>query len=150
MMPGHPYNPIRKSVIQNGRPTVQDLNHVRGGIDMLVLITGENIDSGYLIPPDQLVQILEQALVPSFQMLAEWERQGRLKGGVHLGERDGAFVIEAESFEELDRMMNSLPFFGSVKWSTQPLIPFSSFALQFPENVANLKQMSQAGGQPPA
>lgn len=110
---------------------------------MLFLVTGENIDAGYLLPPDQLVQIGEQALVPSFQILAQWEAEGRIKGGVHPGERDGAIIIEADSFEELDDMMNSLPFFGLIKWSTQPLIPFSTFSQQFPKYIQRIKEMTQ-------
>src|SRR5579872_3343423 len=108
---------------------------------MLFLITGDYIDAGALLPPEQTFQVIEQAVVTSFQILGQWEQEGKLKGGVHPGERDGAFVIDADSFEELDAMMNSLPFFGLVKWSTQPLIPFSTMAQQLPQYIQRAREM---------
>src|ERR1041384_2035936 len=87
-----------------------------GGETMLFLVTGDNIDPGYLLPPEQNFQILEQAVIPSFQTMAQWVKEGKAKGGVFPGERGGAAIIEAASFEELDAMMNQLPFFGLVKW----------------------------------
>jgi muconolactone delta-isomerase len=109
---------------------------------MLFLVTGKNIDSGYLLPPDQVGGVISQAVVPSFQLLAQMEEAGKLKGGLVPGERAGAFVIEAASFEELDDTMNRLPFFGLVDWQVKPLMPFSSAVRQLPEYV---KEMQQAG-----
>lgn len=113
---------------------------------MLFLVTGENIDPGYLLPPDLTIQALEQAVVPSFQMLAQWEQQGKLKGGIFAGERGGSFVLEAGSFEELDSMLNHLPFYPLVKWQVKPLMPFQSVAQQFPGYIADAKQQMQQGG----
>jgi hypothetical protein len=107
---------------------------------MLFLVTGENIDSGYLLPPAAAMDIIEQAVVPSFQIMGS---DPRVKGGVFPGERGGACVIEVESFEELDRFMNSLPFFGLVKWNVKPLMPFATIARQLPEYIANVRAMTQ-------
>jgi muconolactone delta-isomerase len=112
---------------------------------MLFLVRGENIDSGYLLPPEQTMQAVEQAAVPSFQQMAQWEQQGKVKGGVHPGERAGAFVIDVESYEELDSMMNHLPFFGLVKWEVKPLMPFAAIARQLPGYITdNREQMQQS------
>jgi hypothetical protein len=113
---------------------------------MMFLVLGENIDSGYLIPPDQLFPVLEQAVVPSFQMLAERVAQGKGMGGVYPGERRGAFVLEAGSFEELDAFMNSLPFFGFVKWDIKPLMPFSTIAEKIPQYLSHAREMMAGGG----
>ena len=110
---------------------------------MQFLVTGENIDAGYLLPPEQTMQVIEQAVVPSFQTFAQWEREGRLKGGLFPGERAGAFVIEADSPEELDRLMNQVPFFGLVKWNVKPLVPWQTMARQLPQYVQNFRQMMQ-------
>ncbi len=114
---------------------------------MLFLVIGDNIDPGYLLPPDQTMQALEQAVVPSFQMLAQWEQQGRAKGGIFAGERAGGFVLEADSFEELDSMMNHLPFYGLVKWQIKPLMTFQSISQQLPGYIADAKQQLQGGSQ---
>lgn len=113
---------------------------------MLFLVTGENIDPGYLLPPDQTIQALQQAVVPSFQILAQWEQQGKLKGGLFAGERAGGFVLEADSFEDLDSMMNHLPFFGLVKWQVKPLIPWQTMAQQFPQYLTDARQQIEQGG----
>lgn len=114
---------------------------------MLFLVMGENIDSGYLIPPDQAMQTIEQAVVPSFEILRQYAQQGKVKGGIIPGERAGAFVVEADSYEDLDRLMNQLPFFGLVKWTVKPLMPFESIARQLPEYIQHARQQMQQGGQ---
>jgi hypothetical protein len=113
---------------------------------MLFLVLGENIDSGYLTPPEQVIPVIETAVLGSFQMAAQWEQEGRIKGGTFPGERAGGFVIEAASFEELDSLMNSLPFFGLVKWQVKPLLSFSTTVQQLQQNVARLKEMTSQGG----
>ncbi|HLJ66641.1 MAG TPA: hypothetical protein VKX16_04705 [Chloroflexota bacterium] len=115
---------------------------------MRFLVMGENIDPGYLLPPEQTVQSIEMAVIPSFQILAQWEQEGRVRGGLYPGERAGAFILEAASFEELDAMMNQLPFFGLVKWTVKPLMDWQTTARQVAENVSQFKQMIQQGGQP--
>jgi hypothetical protein len=112
---------------------------------MLFLVTGENIDPGYLLPPDQTVAAISQAVVPSFQMLADLEQQGKVKGGIFPGERAGAFVIDVASPEELDGLMNHLPFFGLVRWQVKPLLPFGTAAQQAAGYVEDWRQMQQHG-----
>lgn len=110
---------------------------------MRFLITGEHIDPGYLLPPDQALDALGQAVVPSFQMLASLEQEGKVRGGIVPGERAGAFVVEVDSYEELDSLMNHLPFFGLVKWQVKPLMPFPSIARQLPQYLQDARQQMQ-------
>jgi hypothetical protein len=113
---------------------------------LLFLVTGENIDPGHLLPPEQTVQVVEAAIVPSFGMLAQMHEQGKVTGGNYPGERSGAFMIEVESFEELDSIMNHLPFFGIVKWTVKPIMPFASIAQQLPGYIADFRQQMPRGG----
>lgn len=112
---------------------------------MLFLVMGENIDPGYLLPPEQNFQIVEQAVIPSFQALAQLAEQGKLKGGVYPGERGGAFVVEAASPEELDSILNHLPFFGLIKWNVKALLPFSTAAQAFPGYLQDARRQMQGG-----
>ena len=114
---------------------------------MLFLVRGENIDAGYLLPPDQAMQVIDQAVVPSVQQLAHLEHQGKVRGGLYPGERGGAFVIDVESYEELDSIMNHLPFFGLVKWEVKPLMPFASGATQLPRYISDIRQQLQQASQ---
>jgi hypothetical protein len=95
---------------------------------MLFHVRGKNIDSGYLVPPQAIFDTVDAAVVPSFQMLGQMMQQGKVKGGTYPGERGGAFVIEVDSFEELDGILNGLPFFGLVEWEVKALVPFATSA----------------------
>ncbi|HZU11975.1 MAG TPA: hypothetical protein VFB58_03975 [Chloroflexota bacterium] len=107
---------------------------------MLFYVRGEYIDPGALIPPDKALEVIEQAVVPSFQMLAQ---NGQVKGGIIAGERAGAFVIEADSPEALDSLMNHLPFFGLVRWEVRALVPFATIAQQLPGYINDGRQQMQ-------
>jgi hypothetical protein len=45
----------------------------------------------------------------------------KLTGGVLVGQRAGAFVIDAQSNEEVGTVLGNLPFWGLIKWSVTPL-----------------------------
>lgn len=113
---------------------------------MMFLVLGEYIDPGALIPPDQALNVVEQAVVPGFQMFAQLAEQGKLKGGVYPGERAGGFIIDVDSYEELDSIMNHTPFFGLVKWTVKPLMSYQSIARQLPEYLRDVRQMMQQAG----
>lgn len=93
---------------------------------MLYLVTGEFVEVGAMLPPEQLAGIIEQAALPSLEMLAQWEEEGKGKGGVFAGERTGVFVLEAASSEEVGQLLASLPFWGLLKWHVRPLQSFRS------------------------
>jgi len=58
-------------------------------------------------------------------------------------------VLEAASFEEVDSMLNHLPFFDLVKWKVKVLVPFATQAQNLPRYIADARQMMQSGGPPP-
>jgi hypothetical protein len=93
---------------------------------MLFLVTGEFVEPGALLPPEQLIPILEQSILPSIEILVRWEQEGKIRGGVFAGERAGAWVMEAASSEEVGQQLASLPFWGLVKWHVRPLQSFRS------------------------
>jgi hypothetical protein len=75
------------------------------------LVTGEYVDPGPLLPPQQLGQIVEQMVIPSFEALAKLEEQKKiLGGGIVSGGRAGAFIVDVASNQELNRLLQSLPF----------------------------------------
>jgi len=89
------------------------------------LVTGEYVDPGPLLPPEQLVQMVEQMVLPSFEALAKLEEQKKvLGGGIVCGARAGAFVVDVASNAELNQLLQGLPFWGIVKWTSTPLQTF--------------------------
>ena len=88
---------------------------------MLYLVTGEWVEVGALLSPEQVVSILDQTVLPSLERLAQSEEAGRIRGGIFPGERAGAWVMEADSSEEVGQFLASLPFWGQVKWYVRAL-----------------------------
>ena len=89
---------------------------------MQYLVTGEFIDPGPLLPPDQLAGLLRQVIVPSHDVLTNLKAEGKLlAGGYAVGERAGAFIFEVDSNEEVDGLLQGLPHWGLVKMKVTPL-----------------------------
>jgi len=89
------------------------------------LVTGEYVDPGPLLPPEQLVQMVEQLVLPSFDALAKLEEQKKvLGGGILCGARAGAFIVDVASNTELNQLLQGLPFWGICKWTSTPLQTF--------------------------
>ncbi len=89
------------------------------------LVTGEYVDPGPLLPPEQLVQMVEQMVLPSFDALAKLEEQKKvLGGGIVCGARAGAFIVDVASNTELNQLLQGLPMWGLVKFTSTPLQTF--------------------------
>jgi len=105
------------------------------------LVIGEFIDPGAMMSPSQGIPMMDNAVLPSLDMLAKWEADKKITGGIYVGERKGVFVVEAESNEEVDKMIQSLPFWGLLKWTVSPLHTFAGRAAQDKMNVEKMKSM---------
>ena len=91
----------------------------------LYLVNAEYVDPGPLLPPQQAIPILENAVFPSFEAMENLLKQKKiLAGGLIAGARAGAFVMEAESNAEVSRILMELPFWGLVHWKVTPLESF--------------------------
>jgi len=93
---------------------------------MRFLVTIDGTDVGVGMPPERLGQVLDQMVVPGVEKLAQWEEEGRIHGGGYTAARGVAFIIDAESSEEVDQLVTSLPHWGLVKVDVQPLISHST------------------------
>ena len=63
---------------------------------MRFLAMGEDTGAAPM-PPQQVAQMLDTVVVPSLEMLAKWEREGRIHGGSLAGRRGGCMIIDAPS-----------------------------------------------------
>jgi hypothetical protein len=103
------------------------------------LVTGEYVDPGPLLPPEQLVQMLEQMVLPSFEALAKLEEQKKVLGGIVCGARAGAFIVDVASNTELNQLLQELPFWGIVKWTSTPLQTFRERAVDESKAIDRIK-----------
>ena len=106
---------------------------------MRFLVTIDATDVGIETPPERFAQVLDQMIVPGVEKLAQWEQEGRIHGGGFTGARGNTFIVDAESSEEVDQLVTSLPHWSLVKVDVKPLIPHSALL----ERVRALRQMAQ-------
>jgi len=93
---------------------------------MLFLVTIDGSDIGVGMPPERLAKVVEQMVTPSLEQLVQWEQEGRVHGGGYTAARGAAFIMEADSSEEVDQLLTSLPYWGLVKVDVKPLISTSA------------------------
>jgi len=89
----------------------------------LVTLDGSGVAG---LPPDRLVQLLDQMIVPGVEKLVQWEQEEKIHGGAYTAGRGGVFIVDADSIEEVDQLVTSLPHWGLLKVDVTPLIPASS------------------------
>ena len=104
------------------------------------LVTGDYVDPGPLLPPEQLAHLIEHLVLPSFEALAKLEGEKKiLGGGILAGARAGAFIVDVASNDELNRLLQNLPFWGIVRWSSTPLQGFRERAADERQAMERLK-----------
>ena len=75
---------------------------------------------------DELVRVLEDVVLPSFEQLMKLEKEKKIvAGGLPVGERAFVFIAEAASNEELDRMLRKLPMWPMMEWEVTALEPIA-------------------------
>ena len=89
---------------------------------MRFLVTIDGSELGVGMSPEQLTQVIEQMVIPSTEKLDQWEQEGRIHGGGYTAARGAVFIMEADSSEEVDQLLTSLPHWGLVKVDVKPLI----------------------------
>ena len=82
-------------------------------------------------------------VVPSLEMLAKWEREGRIHGGSFAGRRGGCMIIDAASNDELADLLMTLPFWGLQDWKITPLSSSEGAAKRVREMSQRLKSAGQ-------
>jgi hypothetical protein len=109
---------------------------------MRFLVSAESVDYGGPVSPKDALAFFENLIVPSFQMLEKWEKEGKITGGGFAGQRAGCFIMEAASPEELSRTLSTLPLWGVTKWDIHALLSFSSVVGLAKEQANGLKAMA--------
>ena len=89
----------------------------------LVTLDGSNLEG---MPPERLGQVMDQMVIPGIEKLAQWEQEGRIHGGGYTAARRGVFMIDADSSDEVDQLVTSLPYWGLVNVDVRPLISTSA------------------------
>jgi hypothetical protein len=90
---------------------------------------------------EAMIPVLEKVVVPGLDLLADLEsKKTILAGGLPVGERGLAFIVEAPSNEELDNMLQRIPMWGLLTWEVTPLQSFKARADHERAFVAKFKK----------
>ena len=93
--------------------------------------------------PEEAIKLLEGMILPTFDMLMKWEKEGKIVGGLPTGSRSFVMIVEADSNQELDRMLRSLPAWPVMKWHVTPLESMAGRAEFERKAVEDLKEMTR-------
>lgn len=107
---------------------------------MLYLVSAELIENS--ITPEAFPQVFERVIRPSLESLAKMVDEKKVTGGVLAGQRAGTFTIEAQSNEEVDRILAGLPFWGLLRWSVTPVVSFRT-AIERDQRTADAMKASR-------
>jgi len=87
---------------------------------MLYLVKAELLENS--ISAEAFPQVFERVVRPSLESLAKMVDDKKLTGGIPAGQRAGFFIMDAQSNEEVDRILGGLPFWGLLNMSVTPLV----------------------------
>jgi hypothetical protein len=78
--------------------------------------------------PAEMNTFLKNVVLPSFDQLVKLEKEGKITGGLPVGDRALVFIIEASSNEEVDSLLRSIPLWPVLEWKVVPLQSFEGRA----------------------
>ena len=107
---------------------------------MLYHVSAELVENS--ISAEAFPQVFERVIRPSLESLAKMVDEKKMTGGVLAGRRAGAFILEAQSNEEVDRILGGLPFWGLLNFIVTPLVPFRT-AMERDQKVADAIKASR-------
>jgi len=87
---------------------------------MLYLVKAELVENS--ISAEAFPQVFERVIRPSLESLAKMVDDKKMTGGVLAGQRAAAFIMDAQSNEEVDKILGGLPFWGLLNMSVTPLV----------------------------
>jgi muconolactone delta-isomerase len=111
---------------------------------MQYLVTMDFVDPGPMLPTQQYAQMMRQVVLPGHEALKTLKSEGKiLAGGFPVGERAIAFIVESDSPNELDALLEFIPFWGIVKTKVTPLQDFEARHDQDRQGTEQMEQSLQ-------
>ena len=111
---------------------------------MQYLVTMDFVDPGPLLPTQQYVGMMRQAVLPGHEVLKTLKSEGSIvAGGFPVGERAIALIVESNSPKELDALLQGIPFWGITKTKVTPLQNFEDRHDQDRQGTEQMEQSLQ-------
>jgi muconolactone delta-isomerase len=88
---------------------------------MRYLVRGEFIEESLEgRTPEESDLLIQRVVRPSIEALWKLAEEKSFRG-VTAGDRESVFVLDADSSAEVESLLGSLPFRGSMKWTVSPI-----------------------------
>jgi muconolactone delta-isomerase len=99
-------------------------------------------DSARPKSPQDGVAFIEGFVLPSLEIMDKWQKEGQvLAGGPVAGAIALALIIKAESVQELDQLVESLPVWPVMETRVVPLQTFSGRRTAVQERLESLREL---------
>jgi len=116
---------------------------------MRYLVTWDYIETGASLPAESVSKLLQGAIAPSLDICAQYEKEKKfLAGGVFAGGRSSAVIVDVESHDELNQLLQSLPFWSLMKMQVTPLQTFAERSRHEKNNAEIFEKLRAAGALP--
>jgi muconolactone delta-isomerase len=93
---------------------------------MLFLVEVDHVKSGEMLTPEAVRSFIEQVIFPTIARAGELLAEKKiLAGGPVVGRIALRFIMEADSPQEVDRIITSLPLWPLAETRVTPLIAFT-------------------------
>ena len=89
--------------------------------------------------PAQEVEVLEKAIIPTFEMIKNDKRV--VVSGLPVGSRTFILIVQADTNSEVDSMLRALPAWGALAWKVVALESIDGRMATEKEVVKSLKAM---------
>ena len=94
--------------------------------------------------PQETLALLEGMVIPHFDYMLKLQTEGKiLAGGLPVGDRAFACIIEAASHDEADRIVRDMPLWGVLEWKVTPLQSIAARKAMEQEAVRQLRAVSR-------
>ncbi len=93
---------------------------------MQYLVTMEFVEPGALLAPQQVPTLYRSTIFPTQEAWARMESEGKIHGGIVAGARKAVFMLEADSNEEVNQILQGMPAWGVLKVEVTPLLSFET------------------------
>jgi hypothetical protein len=92
-------------------------------MDMLYLVEFEATQAGTPTSREQTIELLDKLVIPTLESLG---KDGKVRaGGIAGGSLAGAFVVGANSKDEVTELVRALPAWSIMQWKVTPLETFA-------------------------
>ena len=93
--------------------------------------------------PQDGILLIERYILPSLEICRKWQGDGKLAGGPVSASIQLAIVLEVESVQELDALVESLPLWPLMETSVTSLTTFEGRIQAVQSKLKQLKSLVQ-------